>query len=105
MTMHTQIEQIVQADHAARVQVAEARTEAARIRAEAQQQADAIATSQKAHLTKAVADESRSIHDEAQSKAYQVKIETDAYLKRLRHRKEALLSELVARLVQKVTCR
>ncbi len=100
--MNAAIDQIVQADQLARQNVTTARDDAAKIRADAQQQAETLATAQKANLTKAVSGEVQSILAEAQSRAQQIRSETDAYVERLRACKEERLDELLTRLVKKV---
>ena len=100
--MNAAIDQTVQADQLARQNVTAARDDAAKIRADAQQQAKTLATAQKANLTKAVSGEVQSIIAEAQSRAQQIRSETDAYLERLRSCKEERLDELLTRLVKKV---
>ena len=100
--MNAAIDQIVQADQLARQNVTAARDDAAKIMADAQQQAETLATAQKTHLTEVVSGEVQSILTEAQSRAQQIRSETDAYLERLRSCKQERLDELLTRLVKKV---
>ncbi|MEJ2661619.1 MAG: V-type ATPase subunit subunit G family protein [Desulfobacteraceae bacterium] len=100
--MNAAIDQIVQADQLARQNVTAARDDAAKIRADAQQQAKTLAAAQKGKLTEAIKDEVQSILAEAQTRTQQIRSETDAYVDRLCSCKEERLHELLTRLVKKV---
>lgn len=68
--------------------MAGSQVEAARIRAEAQRQAEEIAASQKAQLTEAVAVQVQTTLAEAQSKAQQTRTKAADYLERLHARQQ-----------------
>jgi vacuolar-type H+-ATPase subunit E/Vma4 len=97
------IKEIIEADDAAWDAVAKSRAEAARIKAEAQRQAEEIAASQEARLAEAIAGEVQAVLIEAQSKAQQARSEADIYLERLRARKEEVRVDLVDQLLNMVT--
>ncbi|HBZ56032.1 MAG TPA: hypothetical protein DEO88_11565 [Syntrophobacteraceae bacterium] len=97
------VKEIIEADDAAWDAVANAQAEAARIKAEAQRQAEEIAASQEARLAEAIAGEVQTVLIEAQSKAQHARSDADHYLDRLRTRKEEVHNDLVDKLLRMVT--
>lgn len=96
------IEQILQADEAAREQVATATTESERIIHEVQQAAQQALTFRQNELNEAVQDEQEHALAEARLRASQIADETDRYIDQLQHNMQTVHDELIETLVQKV---
>lgn len=101
--MKTQIEKIIQADENAFEMVEAAKQEAREVRVRAQRKADEIVARKETELAEASSAEVQQIMSEAREKALQVIDTTDQYLEKIRERKNAVSTELISFLLQKVT--
>lgn len=96
------IEQIVQADEAAREMVAAARTESDLILRQAEQAAQETVASRLHELADAVLAEQESILTDARSRAARITAEADRYIEALQEKMQAVENDLIEKLVIKV---
>jgi len=102
MSMTGAIEQIVQADEAAREKLAAARSEADHIRSQAERTAQEMVTAKLRELSEAVRAEEERVLTDARSQISRMVDETDRYIEELQQKKRAVMSDLIENLLKKV---
>ncbi len=101
--MIAEIESILNADDAAREEVEAARAESKRLKDLARKQAGEIVSEKKRELAESIGTEEKHILEEARLKSEKLLDEASHYIQGLEDRKNAMLTELVGNLLEKVT--